>query len=81
MKCSRGLWIFTLLVLLCFVAIPLHIGILRIRIPPNLAEELFHNFSAKFNKTYDSPKEFQKRLGIFTVSKMINNGNIMMFTE
>lgn len=68
MKCSRGLWIFALLVLLCFLAIPLHIGVLRIRIPPHLAEELFHNFTAKYNKSYGSPKEFQMRLGIFKVS-------------
>lgn len=67
MKCSKGLWIFFLLVLLCFVAIPLHIGVLRIRIPQHLAEELFKNFTEKYNKSYMNPQEFQKRLGIFKV--------------
>ncbi|XP_055327078.1 cathepsin O-like [Sitodiplosis mosellana] len=65
MKCSKGLWIFVLLILLLFLAIPLHIGVLRIRIPQHLAEELFKNFTAKYNKTYINPEEFQKRLGIF----------------
>lgn len=69
MKCSRGLWIFALLILLCFLAIPLHISDLRIRIPPHLADELFRNFTAKYNKSYANPKEFQERFGIFTVSK------------
>ena len=68
MKCSKGVWIFLLLIFLLFLAIPLHIGVLRIRIPPHLAEELFKNFTVKYNKSYSSPEEFQKRLGIFKVS-------------
>lgn len=68
MKCSKGCWIFLCLVMLCFLAIPLHIGVLRVRIPPHLAEELFKNFTAKYNKSYWNPEEFQKRLGVFKVS-------------
>lgn len=68
MKCTRGCWIFLSLVLLCFLAIPLHIGVLRIQIPQHLADELFKNFTAKYNKSYLNPQEFQKRLGIFKVS-------------
>lgn len=68
MKCTRGAWIFLALVLLCFLAIPLHVGVLRVRIPPRLTEELFKNFTAKYNRTYVTPEEFQKRLGIFKVS-------------
>ncbi|XP_031635960.1 cathepsin O-like [Contarinia nasturtii] len=65
MKCSKGCWIFCILVLLCFLAIPLHIGTFRIRIPPRMAEELFKNFTKKYNISYPNPKEFQKRFGIF----------------
>lgn len=72
MKCTRGFWIFIVLVLLCFLAIPLHIGVLRIRIPPHLAEQLFRNFTSKYNKSYMNPAEFQKRLGIFKVSLNVN---------
>lgn len=73
MKCTRGCWIFLVLVMLCFLAIPLHIGVLRIRIPPRLTEELFRNFTAKYNKSYLNPEEFQKRLGIFKVSLFNTN--------
>lgn len=69
MKYSKGFWIFLVLVLLCFLAIPLHIGVFRIQISPRLAEEIFHNFTTKYNKSYLNPQEFQKRLGIFRVSK------------
>lgn len=68
MKCSKGCWIFFILVMLCFLAIPLHVGVLRVKISPKLAEALFKNFTAKYNKSYLNPEEFQKRLGIFEVS-------------
>lgn len=68
MKCSKGFWIFLLLVLLCFLAVPIHFGLRQYHVPPRLAERLFQNFTQKFNKSYLQPEEFQKRLNIFTVS-------------
>lgn len=70
MECSRGLCVFLFLVMLCFLVIPLHIGVLRIQIPRHLAEELFKNFTAKYNKSYVNPEEFQRRLGIFKVGSI-----------
>lgn len=68
MKCSKGFWIFLLLVLLCFLAVPIHFGLKQYHVPSRLAEQLFRNFTRKFNKSYLQPEEFQKRLNIFTVS-------------
>lgn len=68
MKCSQGLCLFVMLVLLCFLVIPLHMGFFRIHITQRLAENLFNNFTAKYNKSYLNPKEFQWRLGVFRVS-------------
>lgn len=68
MKCSKGFWIFLLLVLLCLLAIPIHTGIFRVHIPKHFAEQLFKNFTQKYNKSYLHPEEFQKRFNIFTVS-------------
>lgn len=70
MKYSKGFWIFVVLVLLCLLAIPLHFGVFRVQIPARFSEQLFHNFTEKYNKTYLNPQEFQKRLGIFRVSKI-----------
>lgn len=68
MKCSRGLYVFVMLVLLCILVIPLRMGLFRIQITQHLAENLFRNFTAKYNKSYLNPKEFQWRLGVFKVS-------------
>lgn len=68
MKCSKGFWIFLVLVLLCLLAWPIHIGLFRVHISPRFAEQLFRNFTQKYNKSYLNPEEFQKRLNLFTVS-------------
>lgn len=59
--------------MLCFLAIPLHVGVLQVKISPKLAGALFKNFTAKYNKSYLNPEEFQKRLGIFEVSTQNRN--------
>lgn len=67
MKCSKGLWLMCLIILLGIVALTVQILMARVHVSPRLAEELFKNFTAKFNKFYDTPEEYQKRLNIFTV--------------
>lgn len=68
MKCSRGFWIFLLLVLLCFLVVPFRVSVFRIHVPAKFARQLFQNFTQKYNKNYSNPEEYQHRLGVFTVS-------------
>lgn len=73
MECSRGSWIFVLLVLLCFLVIPIRIAVYRYQVPSKYVDKLFHQFSKQFNKTYGSPAEFQKRYSIFAVSSPLQH--------
>lgn len=68
MKCSMGLWLLSLIIVLSIIAITVQHLMARVHISPRLAEELFRNFTKKYNKSYDTPLEYQKRLNIFTVS-------------
>lgn len=68
MKCSKGLWLLSLVIVLGIVALTVQMLIARVHVSPRLAEELFRNFTKKFNKSYETPEEYQKRLNIFTVS-------------
>lgn len=74
MECSKGLclWITLFLLLLGILVIPFQYEKFRVHVPHGLAEELFKNFTAKYNKSYDRPEEFQKRLNIFTVIELIS---------
>lgn len=68
MKCSMGLWLLAVIIVLGIIAIAVQFLTPRVHISPRLAEELFRNFTKKFNKSYETPEEYQKRLNIFTVS-------------
>lgn len=68
MKCSTGLWLLSLVIVLGIVALTVQMLMARVHVSPRLAEELFRNFTKKFNKSYETPAEYQKRLNIFTVS-------------
>lgn len=68
MKCSRGTWIFFVLVLLCFLVIPIRFAVFHFGPPSKYTNELFNQFKTQYNKTYGSPAEFQKRFDIFAVS-------------
>lgn len=68
MKCSIGLWLLTLIIVLGIITVTVQILFARVHVSPRLAEELFQNFTKKFNKSYNTPEEYQKRLNIFTVS-------------
>lgn len=71
MKCSMGLWLLSLIVVLAIIAVTLQMLMARVHVSPRLAEALFKNFTIKYNKSYDSPEEYQKRLNIFTVSVFV----------
>lgn len=68
MKCSMGLWLLSVIIVLGIIAVTVQFMIGRVHVSPRLAEELFRNFTKKYNKSYDTPDEYQKRLNIFTVS-------------
>lgn len=71
MKCSAGLWLLALIIVLGIVALTLQMLVARVHVSPRLAEELFRNFTVKYNKSYTTPEEYQKRLNIFTVSFVV----------
>lgn len=68
--CSRGVAQLACLIVLCFIGIPIWMEA-PIHLPPEFVEKRFHDFIVKYNKSYgngEDPAEYQKRLGIFTVS-------------
>lgn len=67
MDFSKALFIFILLIALFAIILPIQRLTSRVYLPPHFAEELFKNFTQKFNKSYNGPDEYQKRLNNFKV--------------
>lgn len=70
MRCSKGVILLIVVIVLCAVAIiSFQFGFSHINVPHGLADKKFKEFIKKYNRSYgEDPQEYQKRFNIFMVS-------------